>query len=119
MMAFVGYCRLRMTLGAVCDPPQVLDIKDMECLWEHISEDDGERGKAGLLKLRQIFSPFVLRRLKTDVLNQLTPKTTIVRAALCYPACLVFQTMWTEVNQLTPKTTIVSRPSSTDSLEFT
>lgn len=38
-----------------------------------------ENDQTGLIKLRKTFAPFVLRRLKQDVLDQLTSKTTKVR----------------------------------------
>lgn len=54
---------------------------DMDCetFWEYLKKlvaDDDE--KEGLKKVRDLFAPFVLRRVKADVLNQLTPKETHV-----------------------------------------
>lgn len=51
----------------------------LESFFSFVSGGSDENDQAGLLKLRRLFAPFVLRRLKADVLDQLTDKTSHVR----------------------------------------
>lgn len=57
--------------------PRIISLGDSpEAFYNTLASDIGE--KAAILKLKRLFAPFVLRRLKVDVLDQLTAKTTKV-----------------------------------------
>ena len=65
--------------------PQVFGRHDLELLIEALNikgmmSNNQQRGDVSLLQLRSMLAPFVLRRLKRDVLDQLSSKTTIVRS---------------------------------------
>lgn len=65
--------------------PQVFGRHDLELLIEALNikgmmSNNQQRGDMSLLQLRSMLAPFVLRRLKRDVLDQLSSKTTIVRS---------------------------------------
>jgi len=50
--------------------------------WEYVKETVGEGSETeGLKRVRELLAPFVLRRVKSDVLDQLTAKRTEVSVA--------------------------------------
>lgn len=65
--------------------PQIVDWGEEsspERLWELLASGNGGEGgggeRAAMARLKRVFAPFVLRRLKMDVLDQLTAKITEV-----------------------------------------
>lgn len=65
--------------------PRIVDLGEESSpdrLWELLAGSGGLGGEGGeraaMARLKRVFAPFVLRRLKTDVLDQLTAKVTKV-----------------------------------------
>jgi len=54
--------------------PSIFRAKDRELLEEHFKALSGDAAEEHTRQLRDLFAPFVLRRLKSDVLDQLTEK---------------------------------------------